>query len=215
MNMKYFTIVLMLAFGASVAQTDSVISELRASVSAFNDVETVIEIYQQGLKDVTIVEAYALPPDLARYVFVAPDSLDGQIIIEEGATSMTYLPLAHQVIVEEGVESDLGGGLFAALDVSNFDNFLPDDEFTFELGDSYEQDGDTVQVFFAVPKQPSSEIVRFELHYFVTQGRPVKVIGYDHQSKELASARFTSWETNTGLKDDQVKALPDDAEVLR
>ncbi len=199
---------------ASSDSLQSILEQIRTEAAKTQDVTTEVEIKQAGLRELTVIKAFVLAPDLARYEFLAPQSLVGQINIEEGETSITYLPVTNQAIVEEGIESEVGGGLFAALD-TDFANYLPDDKFSFELGPVENSDMGAARSLYATLKNPTGKIVRLELVYLEASWTPLRLTGFDSSGKELASAKFLSWETNTGLKAEALRALPEGAEIIR
>ncbi len=166
------------------------------------------------------LDILVMPPlSLASAYIIQPDALADNIVLLDGDAVYNYTFLTNQVMIFDADDPDALGGLLPTGEdgaTANLD---------FDLGAIFEGYEASIVELFDGPfgptyrlhftnKDPEATILDVEAEVPTADWLPRKLVFMQADGHVLAELNAEALETNVGMSPEQVRELPDDAEVI-
>ncbi len=197
--------------GASELTADQVVSKLVSSQADYKDVRITLKGFLvQGPKRLQgEFEIAAIPRlDLRRVAFKAPAQMAGSIVILEKAQASRYVPLTHQVVVSSAAEAAKGGPLDFSKMTTLLGSSASNHGFTLA---GVEQTREGKRYLLEAPS--GANRMRVTIDEATWRIRRLQVLNSWGQA--VAEWSVTDFKADQGLEAASLRALPDDAQVIR
>lgn len=219
----FATLALVFAPHARAQDVDTVLDNITEAARALDDVSFLLEgklVNSDGTTFTLEVDILAMPPlNLASAYIIQPDALADNIIVMDGPAVYNYTFLTNQVMIFDADDPDALGGLLPMSEDGASANI------DFDLGRIFEGYEASIAEVFDGPHgetyrlrftnvDPDATILDVEAEVPSADWLPRKLVFMQADGHVLAELNAEQLETNVGLDPEQVRELPDDAEVI-
>lgn len=204
-----------LSGGAWAQSAQDIVARVQASQKTIKDLSFKVSgtaNLESGAQKLDF-DVQAIPAqNVARINFNAPDALADNVVVVDNKKVRNYLYLTNQI-----TEQDVGRAASAnGLDF-NFSQFTDATallgRYDVKLAETQNGPGGKVFVLEGTPKNGASERTRI---WIAEQGwRPVRLQVLGGAGRVVTDLNITNYKTNSNLSSARLKALPQDAEVVR